>query len=105
MIPFEWNGYRGILKAHPGGYLTGDAYAIEFRGGPDGPYERIAMVTVNIETYVPREDEIVVKSWSENAGMAEALENAGIAKTIRKIPTGFTEAHVMRLLKPIEEFY
>lgn len=42
---------------------------------------------------------ILIKDYSENAGMMDALEAAGIAAdTGRRMPTGFTEAKVARML-------
>jgi hypothetical protein len=48
---------------------------------------------------LPPEGHIFLKGWSENEGIPEALEKAGIVKlTGRTIPTGYVEAVEAKLL-------
>ncbi len=58
----------------------------------------IACATVNIPEVPLAIDEIIVKDYSENTGMLEALVAAGIVTTTDKtVPLGFTLGHVCRL--------
>jgi hypothetical protein len=48
---------------------------------------------------MPEDDEIFIKSWSENAGIRKALMNAGIIGPVEEyIPTGFVQASKHKLL-------
>lgn len=61
-------------------------------------YERIATVTVNIEGVDLERDEVLVKTWGDNEGIAESLEDAGIFTfTGRVVPTGYEKAKIYRL--------
>lgn len=54
--------------------------------------------TVALEE-VPKEGRVFLKGWSENEGIPEALQKAGVVEfTGRKIPTGYCEAIEARLL-------
>lgn len=89
---YECDCYR---TSYPAGGATA-LYLVEKASG-----EPIATATVN----VPEANStlgigaILVKDYRENSGMMAALEAAGIAAdTGRRVPTGFTEAKVARLL-------
>lgn len=80
-------------------YPAGGATALYLTDRLDGGH--VATATVN----VPEANQelgigaILVKDWSENSGMMDALEAAGIAAdTGRRVPTGYTEAKVGRML-------
>ncbi len=48
----------------------------------------------------PKDGYVFLKGWSENEGIPNALEKAGITQlTGRTIPTGFVEAQEAKLLK------
>lgn len=89
---WECNCYR---TQYPVGGATA-LYLVE-----KGTEEPIATATVN----VPEANDslgigaVLIKDYGENSGMMAALEEAGIAAdTGRRVPTGFTEAKVARLL-------
>ena len=57
--------------------------------------------TVNMPTEEIADDHVFLKGWSENEGLPEALEAAGLVKlTGRKCPAGFCEALEAKLLLP-----
>lgn len=61
--------------------------------------ETIAMATVNVPCCPLARDEILIKSYSENEGMLEALIDAGVVEPTGVIcKVGQAEAHVCRLL-------
>ncbi|MEN8196754.1 MAG: hypothetical protein ABFS30_09595 [Pseudomonadota bacterium] len=65
------------------------------------PYGR---ASVNIRNVVLPPDQVLIKTWSENQGMLEALVTAGIVEpTARTIPVEFSDATVCRLLCSAEE--
>ena len=72
--------------------------AIMLVGVDKCPGERIATLTVNIPEAEIADDEIIVKTWSENEGIAkDALASGLFEDTGRRIPTGFVEAQVWRV--------
>jgi len=61
--------------------------------------ELIAVATVNIPEAKISENEVIIKSWSENAGMADNLIEAKIIGPIKAyVTTGFVAATVHELL-------
>lgn len=59
----------------------------------------MATASVSIPEYSHGCGRVFIKNWSENQGILEALVEAGIVEdTGEKVPTGFAEAHVCRLL-------
>ena len=59
----------------------------------------IATATVNMPEYELAEGEILLKGWSENEGLPEALERAGIVElTGRAVANGFVQAPIARYL-------
>lgn len=80
------------------GQYNNDRTAIELVDKKNG--EPVLVATVNIPSEKLADDEIIIKNWSENEGILDVLKNAGIiSDTIRKVPTGFVEADVVKLLK------
>lgn len=64
--------------------------------------EPVTTVTVNIPEAPLNDDEIIVKSYSENEGMLEYLvENDLVEDTGKFIPTGFV---VVNIVKMTEKF-
>ncbi|MFA5158142.1 MAG: hypothetical protein WC451_03100 [Patescibacteria group bacterium] len=62
--------------------------------------EPLFKATVALEDGVPRKGYVILKGWSENEGIPEALEKAGVVKrTGRTIQTGFCIAEEAKLLK------
>lgn len=60
----------------------------------------IATLTVNIPEYTDlKENEIIVKTWSENKLFAqEVLKTGDFEDTGKRIPLGFVEAQVWKIL-------
>lgn len=62
----------------------------------EGPY---ATATVNVAKADLATDEVIVKDYAENAGMLFLLQEMGVVEpTGRRIPLGFVDAPVARLL-------
>jgi len=60
--------------------------------------ERIAVATINVQEEI-YDNEVVIKDYSENEGMLDALISAGIVKdTGKRIKSGFVKAPVCELL-------
>lgn len=60
---------------------------------------QVACATVNLPEHDIQENEIIVKTWSENEGMLDFLvKNRIAAATGREIQTGFVTAKVCKLL-------
>jgi len=72
--------------------------ALQFMAA-EGP---VARATVCAEGFVPAGDEILVKDWSENEGMLEALVGLGLVEdTGRRVSCGFAEAAVCRMTEKL----
>ncbi len=57
--------------------------------------ENIAVATVFLDGVELGPREVAIKSWEENAGMAEALQRAGvIGPELRRVQTGHVEASI-----------
>ena len=53
--------------------------------------EPIAVATVNLPEVTLKENELIIKNYSENEGMLETLKNAGFITNVkREITSGFT---------------
>jgi len=69
--------------------------------------ERIAVLTINMPEEMRKDanikldkDEILVKTWSENAGIAQDCLLSGYFRdTGKRVPMGFVEAHIWMFLK------
>jgi len=61
-----------------------------------------ATATINDDDVDLRDDEVIIKNYSENKGILEALERAGIVSRLYTIKIGFTEPVVCKLLKTNE---
>jgi hypothetical protein len=92
----EFKGYHCLLmKQH---YASNDRVALQLIDKEDGG--PVAMATVNIPDAELADGEIIVKNYSENEGMLEALVTAGYAEdTRRSVASGFISAPVCKLLK------
>lgn len=61
--------------------------------------EPIAMATINIPEIALNANEVIIKDYSENEGMLEVLQEAGIVSDpIEFIQTGFVTVPVVALL-------
>ena len=62
--------------------------------------ESVAMVTVNLPDAPLAEGYVFIKDWSENEGVLDALDRAGVVKaTARVVPTGYVMANEARVLE------
>lgn len=88
--------------AYLSNYQEGNGIAIELTFNDpemDGMEVPMAVATVNIPMFPPAENEVYIKDYSENEGMLEALEEAGIVKrTGRSVSTGFVSIPICKLL-------
>lgn len=67
----------------------------------EGP---VATCTVNMPDVPLRRNQVLIKDWSENEGMAAALEAAGVIKpTGQTVRSGFVEIPVCELQPPHRE--
>tara|TARA_R110002050_G_scaffold38456_4_gene94961 strand:+ start:375 stop:680 length:306 start_codon:yes stop_codon:yes gene_type:complete len=60
----------------------------------------VAVATVNIPDYHDlKDDEVIIKNYSENDGMIETLQEAGvIGPIIKSIPVGYAAGFLHKLL-------
>ncbi len=78
-------------------YSNNDRTAIELVNEKDG--SPVAIATVNIPDVYLEKDEVIIKNYSENNGMIDALIKSGVIEpTGRKVKTGFVECDVCKLL-------
>lgn len=94
------HGVECVVSA--GCYGSGGATALQLVEKSTGaPY---ATATVNVPGAALAADEVLVKDYSENEGMLEALVRAGVVEdTGRRVGIGYVEAVVARLLVVVEE--
>jgi|APSaa5957512576_1039674.scaffolds.fasta_scaffold12820_6 hypothetical protein len=66
--------------------------------------EPIAVATVNLPDVVLKDDEVIIKDYSENEGVLDALVEAGyVSKPIDWVRTGFVTCPICKLLKKDQE--
>lgn len=59
-------------------------------------------VTVNLEGVALSDNEVAVKTWSENECFVDSLLASGYFKdTGKRVPAGFVQAQIWEVLKPI----
>ncbi len=64
----------------------------------------VSRATVNLPNEVVAANHVFIKDYSENAGMMQALTDAGVVKdTGVKVKCGYTEVSVAELLPPYRE--
>lgn len=56
--------------------------------------EPIATATVNVDTISLTPDEVIIKSYSENEGMLEALQNEGYIGAAKPVSIGHVNVYV-----------
>ena len=92
------NGHH--VEVHESRYQADNTPALVFIEPGDGqPFgsKPFGIATVCVAPVKVKDDEIVIKNWSENAGYLNALLAADILQQPhRTIPCGYTEAHVCR---------
>lgn len=75
-------------------YLSSHNLSIRLVSADGFPF---ATASVNSRLPLDR-DEVLIKSYSENEGMLEALLIAKIIEVVETIPTGETKLHLCRVL-------
>jgi|688.fasta_scaffold963504_1 hypothetical protein len=64
--------------------------------------ESLAVATVALDV-LPDDGNVFIKSWSENEGLLDSLQRAGVVgPVIRSVPTGFVSAQEVKVLVPLE---
>lgn len=92
----EWDCLLGIDT-----YAISERIALLLVDAED--YEPIATATVNIPEVNLAEGEIIIKNYSENEGMVDALVKANVIHpTNRLVPCGYTVADVCKFT---DKFY
>jgi len=106
----SWNCFLSL-----GYYGAGNRLAIQLLSDEEnadkGVFygEPIAVATVNIPEVPLKENELIIKDYSENSGMLDALKKFGfISETKREITSGFVTVQVVektqKLLELEKEF-
>lgn len=79
-----------------------DRPALQLIDAEDG--SPIATATVNLPDVPLGRNQVAIKNYSENAGMLEALVDAGVVKpTGQTVPSGYAEVSVYELQPPFRE--
>jgi hypothetical protein len=96
MKKIKHNGYE--LKAVFGTYKN-KATAILLTDAETGdPYMTATVCLPDFPLFHP--DHTLIKDWSENAGILDALTEAGIVRPLGiQIPTGFVSADLVQIVK------
>lgn len=83
-------------------YMDNGNTAIQLSDPETG--EHISTSTVNLGAIFPQ-NVVLIKDWSENEGMIDALHQAGVIKpeVISKTPTGFVNAYAYELTQEFED--
>ena len=90
----KFGGIRCIVSKEK--YSRGGT-ALVLNDETDG--EVVCVATINIPGAKLAADEVVIKDYSENEGILETLESAGvIARTGRTVKAGFVDVPVCKLL-------
>jgi hypothetical protein len=93
----KWNCYVEFNR-----YSQNDRVAIQLV--EKDSHDPIAMATVNIDEVPVGEDECLIKDYSENEGVLEALEKAGVVKfTGKTFKSGWVDVHLCKILIPVTE--
>lgn len=95
-LKFKWNQFTCIPSIDS--YSNNQRKAIQLIDPEDG--SNIAVATVNIPEATIADDEVIIKNYSENEGIEEALIEAGIidAPIVKTVQTGYVTCNVHKLL-------
>ena len=68
--------------------------------------EEMTVATTNMPHIFLRSEEVMIKNWSENEGVLEALQRAGVVEpTGLTYPSGFVEVPKCLVMVPIPEHF
>jgi len=96
------NGYTGVVLVQK--YEQNGGICLSLIDPED--FQPILTATVNLEAKLPDTQHVWIKGWSENKGVPEAFEEAGIIKrTGRTAKTGFVLAEEAVLTSKFWKFY
>lgn len=101
-VEVEFAGLRcQIIKTT---YAYADATAVLLVDAADGSPVTTASVNVaGVSEHLNSQKQFVLKSYSENEGLLEALQDTGVVEdTGRRVQTDFVECPVVRLIEPSE---
>lgn len=92
------------VELHKSNYIRNGANSLqadcESEIGDGIPFrERYAILSVNLIEESLANDEIAIKTWSENEGMLDQLiEQKVVSEPLRQVETGFVHAAICKLL-------
>jgi hypothetical protein len=93
---FDAKYVKGTVSLEQDRYANNDRIAL-LLFAEDG--EPLATATTNLSDAPLADNEVILKGWSENTGIPDALIRAGVVgPALRSIRTGFVEATVHELL-------
>ena len=85
---------QGEYMLHCAGRYIDGSLALEVYG----EMGKMFKATVCLPSYVPAPRHVMIKDWSENEGVLDALIEAGVIEPpVRKIPINYVVAHECRL--------
>lgn len=94
-------GVDYVLTFQIGRYCMGKAPSIELI---DSTKEPFATLTVNLPMTALEENEVIIKTWSENEPIAEAARKSGLFfDTGKRVSTGFCQAEIWKVLSKENE--
>ena len=98
VVGFKTKHIKGAVRLKFGQYKNGRTSIELYSDGDQGPVPE-AKATVNVPEAKLDPDHVLLKGWSENEGIPEALEAVGVVElTGRTVPTGHVHAVEARLL-------
>ena len=78
-------------------YVNGDSTAIELMCNEDGYWEPYSTLTVCIPGTILEDNEILVKTWSENEQLKELTKTDMFSDTGKRVKSGFVEAEIWKI--------
>lgn len=99
MKKIEINSYGSkleviLVKEH---YQADNSTAIELMCNEDGYWEPYSTLTVCIPGAILEDNEILVKTWSENEPLKELATTDLFTDTGKRVKSGFVEAEIWRV--------
>lgn len=92
----DWEGDEVTFAGYTG-TITIAEYGDKLRRAVIKLDPHVATATVNLPGVLLEDDEVIIKSWSENEGMFEMLRDIGMLTFVRMEPTGYVNAVVARV--------
>ena len=93
--PLIMSDEQVMVSVFKSNYLDNDRVAIELMLEDGEPW---AVATVNMPEIPLAEDEVIIKTYSENEGVLECLLAANVvSKPLRYVPAGYTQVPIVKL--------